>query len=414
MTATWSSCPFERTVRLEELGPLGSTLSQHNGESRRVSVLEQHPDWVFKEYLSPKLADDNARLSHLITLPTQMDPAADRPHIDHHTAWPAARVVDERQRAVGVLMPKAPDLYHTTFRLRSGNMQRKPLHVDLLALTAEEQSKRGLTGQALTDRLKVCASIAAVGAVLERHGVVYLDWSYANVFWSVLDLTAFVIDLDGCSFGPREQIESHGWADPLVARGRSAGNEVDRYRVALLTARCLTGTRGSIDGTREALVQVMTSSSNAVGGLAHLLTQSLTASSVADRPAIAQIDAALTDACRGRSVRAVPPVPFTGKGQDAGRVREWKPIQPKVDLRPLPPRTGPASPPRPVKTRPLTPGGTVPGTRRTPTPTPAQTPTPTPPTSALDVLAGLAGLAMSIAVIFFLAMLALDVLAFLF
>ena len=116
-----------------------------------------------------------------------------------------------------------------------------------------QQAQAGLPPQSLTDRISVCASIAARAALFERHGLVYLDWSYANIFWCRGDHSAYVIDLDGCSFGPRPQIQTPSWDDPHVPLGTTAGNESDRYRVALLIARCLTGQRGDPSATQLAL-----------------------------------------------------------------------------------------------------------------------------------------------------------------
>ena len=53
MTGAWSRSPFGRVVRTAELGALGKSLAEHRGEARRVCILAQHRDWIFKEYSSP-------------------------------------------------------------------------------------------------------------------------------------------------------------------------------------------------------------------------------------------------------------------------------------------------------------------------------------------------------------------------
>ena len=252
MARAWSQSPFNRVVQHAELGMLGEYLGQHNGDSRRVCRLLKYPDWIYKEYRTEVSPDGAKQLDRLIRLPEQMKPA-DKALVDAHTSWPVARVVNTQQATIGVLMPLAPDAFRTAWQLPSGRIRHGWLAVDVLALTEDRQTQIKLSPQPLYSRMSICTSIAAVGALLERSDLVYLDWSYANVFWSMLDHSAYVIDLDGCSFGPRLQIESPNWADPLVPRRLNAGNESDRYRVALLVARCLTGIRSDVAEVREAL-----------------------------------------------------------------------------------------------------------------------------------------------------------------
>ena len=105
--------------------------------------------------------------------------------------------------------------------------------MDVLALPETRQAQIGIPPQSLADRISVCASIAAVGALFERHNLVYLDWSYANVFWSLFDHSAYVIDLDGCSSAASTDpvLQLGGSAD---AWGENASSESDRNRMALL------------------------------------------------------------------------------------------------------------------------------------------------------------------------------------
>ena len=259
-------------------------------------------------------------------------------------------MVDERNRTIGVLAPLAPDAFSADRPLPGGRTQRKVLEVDVMALTEARQAQIKVPPQALASRIAVCASVAAVGALFERHGLVYLDWSYANVFWSLRHHTAYVIDLDGCSFGPRPQIETPNWEDPLVPRGQTAGNQSDRYRMALLTARCLTGKRASLSDTRSGLL-TLRRQGGATGEVAGLLIRALNSKSITDRPSISEICAALETAT-GAGSSPKPQQATTPNGP--GGVRTWKPLtppsSPKVKARAGTPVMSAANPQRPPVT----------------------------------------------------------------
>ena len=207
-------------VRQRELGLFGDSFGQ-NGESRRVCPLTSRPGYLFKEYLGPLAPAEAARLDRLVRL-TRALTDEQRDFVGRHMSWPTQRVVNDTGQVVGVLLPAAPASYQFTLRLPSGKTQRAPLPVDLLALPGAEQAPLGLPRQTLQQRLQVCASLASAGQLYENLGLVYLDWNYANAFWSVADHTTFVIDMDGCSFGPRPQLQQRGWDDPLVRSGPAA------------------------------------------------------------------------------------------------------------------------------------------------------------------------------------------------
>lgn len=324
MTSAQQTARPPAVVSLAELGNLGDNLGRNNGESRRVCLVSKFPGWIYKEYRAQLSSDDVQRLDRLIGLPPWMA-QPDRDLAGSHASWPASRVVDG-QHSVGVLLPLAPDSYKVDLEVRPGRTVRKMLEVDLLAQSEEQQVKRKLPAQALGARISVCASIARVGALLERQGLVYLDWSYANVFWCWRDHSAYVIDMDGCSFGCRPQIETPNWADPLVPRGREAGNESDRYRLALLIGRCLTAERGAPLETRSALKDLRMHSESVERAI-DVVIRALSATIAAERPPIAAISAALDDA-EGRPAFA---------RSAAGGVTHWKAIN-----RPRPRGTGPA------------------------------------------------------------------------
>jgi hypothetical protein len=338
MTGAWSHPPVGRVVPLAGLGAMGESLGQHTGESRRVCRLRSFPDWVLKEYPAPLLGDGVERLDRLIKLPEQMS-AADMTLVDGHTSWPTSRVVDNWHRTIGVLVPLAPANFSMDRQMPGGRTQHKLLEVDVLALTESRQAQLKIAPQSLAERIAVCAAIAAVGALFERQGLVYLDWSYANVFWSIRDHSAYVIDMDGCSFGSRPQIQTPNWDDPLVPRGCDAGNESDRYRVALLISRCLTGRRTSLADTRVGLNALRIR--GGVGGqVAQLLIQGLDARTTAERPSIARISTTL-EATNGVNCRPQAPGHPSLK---VGGVKQWRPVATRGNTRPKIPALTPAVP----------------------------------------------------------------------
>lgn len=282
----WSEGPFDRVERLENL-TLGKSLSENNGQSRRVCVVDTHPGWLFKEYRADVSPADAAQLDRLIEQPATFPPA-DRELINRNTSWPVTRVIRD-SRTIGVILPKAPTSFSTELRTINGRTRTTMLPVDLLALRDERMGRLGLPRPSLDDRVAVCSSIAAVGALFERHGLVYLDWSYANAFWSTSELAAYVIDVDGCSFGPRLQTETTGWADPLVPLKTIASNEVDRYRVALLVARCLTAER-DFEAVLAA-VETLACSTLSVRGVADHMVRALTVTPAAARPSLVDLSA---------------------------------------------------------------------------------------------------------------------------
>lgn len=302
-------------IKKADLGPLGEKIANLNGESRQVCPVPSRPGWLYKEYLGPLPAAEADRLKRLVELTAEMT-SVQRDIVGRHVSWPYRRVVSEEGQVVGVLLPAAPDAYQHTWTLSGGRTKRRPLEVDVLALPESEQARRGLPTQSLQPRFKVCASMAAVGSLFESKGIVYLDWSYSNVFWSPQEQSAYVIDMDGCSFGPRPQIHQPGWDDPLVPSGL-AGNESDRYRLALLVARCLTGERADAKSTRVKLnsLRVQTPAEEAID----LILNALTASTTSARPSVERISAAL-------NVAAGLAAPQTS---DLGGVVGWRQIQPK-------------------------------------------------------------------------------------
>lgn len=310
MSADWPHALAARSVPRDDIGVLGDKIAEDNGESRFVCRLADHPGWLYKEYQSPLPIPGAAQLATLIDLPQKMT-VDDMMLTIKQISWPASRVTGDTGETVGVIMPQAPREFSTDLILpATGRRKTSHLTIDLLASSAEKQAALGIPSQSLDKRLAVAKSLLAVADLFERHGLVYLDWSYANAFWSTGNHSVYVIDMDGASIGPRRQIQSPNWDDPLFPFGAGAGNETDRYRVALLVARCLTGLRpadGDLDVALAAIGQ-----GQELGALVRILRRALSAQDAAQRPSLGDLKAVLDRA----RVQDTPSDPVT----------DWVPI----------------------------------------------------------------------------------------
>jgi hypothetical protein len=228
--AGWNGRPV---VGLSELEPLGPPVSEGAGESLGIYPVPRAPGWLVKLYNRPGDAAERDRLDWLIALPDRIPPA-DRDVLRRNTSWPVARVTDRFGPAAGVVLPMAPVCFGTTGRY---------LEVDVLAKPDHAIARRGLPVPAPHDRLAICTSLAATGAALERQSLVYSDWSYSNAFWSPTERAAYLIDVDGVGLRAKPNLHQPNWQDPLTGSDRLADGYTDRYRLALLVARCLTGQR---------------------------------------------------------------------------------------------------------------------------------------------------------------------------
>ncbi|GAA3431365.1 hypothetical protein [Kutzneria kofuensis] len=214
-------------VTLDEIGPLAGTISDAAGQSTGIHPLDDHPGWLAKLYRTPGGAADAKRLDDLIALPVDG-------LLRDATSWPVARIAAD-EKTLGCVIPTAPDRFR-----RDDGVWRE---IDWLAKPDHLFVRRGLTVPTRADRLSICRNLVDVAAALERHELVYSDWSYSNAFWCDTDGSVFVIDIDGCGPGPVPNIFQPNWDDPLTRRPMLADACTDRYRVALLVTRCLTGER---------------------------------------------------------------------------------------------------------------------------------------------------------------------------
>jgi hypothetical protein len=264
-------------------------------------------------------------------------------------------------------MPRAPDKFSFALKLGTRAGDHKPLPIDWLAMDVGQQAKRGLPRVTFAQRLKVCRDIAAVAAIFEQQKIVYGDWSYANAFWSASDFTGYVIDVDTCAFGTRPFVNTPNWEDPLFQQGMPIDTTTDRYRLALLIARCLSGERDPAAAVRAAQAKCLAAH---MPGIGQILTTTAHARSREARPAVAAILAQLTQSAAAPS--------------NSGNVARWKQVGAKPTPHSTPgPRTTPPS------SRPAQPSPSVPRIQPVPPqPKPPQ-PKPPQPANAADVALGL-------------------------
>ncbi|WP_405017866.1 hypothetical protein OHV05_13485 [Kitasatospora sp. NBC_00070] len=355
----WSDRPFGPETPLDGVGRAGREISSDDGESKRVYEPSRWPGWIAKVYRDPLTGPAAAELGRLVAAPAGMGPD-DRGLLDRCTSWPASRIV-ESGRTVGVLLPKAEDRFLNARINLPGGRRSDPrqLTVDWLAQSTADQRTGGVGEASGQTRRQVAESFLAVGALLDRHGLVYGDWSYRNAFWCQ-DGSGYLIDMDSCGFGSRPWVESPGWADPLYPVSRRPRLDVycDRYKLAMLTVRCLTGERGDPVKACGALPEPK-------GELAGLLRQVLTVQEAGRRPSAAELHAALAGGPARRTATGTGSANVTG-ARRVGGVRSGTARRPTPAGRPTvtPPGTR-TSPARPRAGQPGTPLRTSVGTPTT-------------------------------------------------
>ncbi|MFI6497926.1 hypothetical protein [Nonomuraea typhae] len=295
---TWSDSPFEATTPLREVAARGAVIAAENGESEVVYECADHPGWLVKLYRPGRRAEPVDVLERLIALPARM-PAADRALIDQSVCWPVTRIVDGAT-TVGVAVAKAAPEFYVPMRMISGSTTTQPLEIDHLVQTDPEFfARRGWAVPVPAERLAVARNLAAVGALLERYDVVYGDWSYANALWTRGSGRIFIIDMDACGISERPWVESKMWDDPCVTPGSRLTVRTDRYKMAVLILRCLTGMRGPDLAAAYALLPETVRD----GPLGDALRRSVGAADPDLRPPVSDL-LALLDSTAGQLVRA--------------------------------------------------------------------------------------------------------------
>jgi hypothetical protein len=252
---TWSDSPFDPVTNIAEV-PVGRVLSEDDGESRLVYEIDGRPQWLAKIYKKPLPGAEAHTLRRLVHLPVGMF-WANLTVVDSSIAWPVAAIVDGL-RTVGVVMAKAPARFSARLRKLSGGYEEaKPLPIDWLVMPSESSVKRGIEPTGPETRRKAMLELLRVGALFDDHDIVYADWSYKNAFWEQGVGSVFVIDMDSCGIGTRAWIESPEWDDPLFPESTKPRLNClsDRYKLAVLAVRCMTGERKDPLAAHRSLVE---------------------------------------------------------------------------------------------------------------------------------------------------------------
>lgn len=270
----------QAVVKRAELGQLGDSLAGQSGES--VGIWRTGNGLLFKEYKETAVLNGRPEaLAQLVALGRGEAPVyrSDREVLLKATSWPVARVTDAQGNLVGCLIPEAGE----KFRSDTGKLRE----IDTLAQTDARLAAQGLP-ISQEQRIAVCREIITVAVALERCGLVYSDWNYANALWCPDDGSAFIIDVDGCRAEKMPNICQSGWEDPLTSTSAPADMYTDRFRVALLVARCLTGERHLI----SVLHALSSAGDQRIPGRENLLDM-LWAEDRSSRPSLAILRAAL-------------------------------------------------------------------------------------------------------------------------
>jgi hypothetical protein len=306
-------------VTLDDLGPLEKTISDGAGQSTGIHPVTEHPGWLAKLYRTPGGHGDATRLDGLIALAGTVT-GEDATTLRASTSWPVARIAERESQALGCVIPAAPD----KFRWDGAGAAPRFREVDWLAKPDDAFARRNYPVPSRSDRLRVCRNLVVVAAVLERHKLVYSDWSYSNAFWCDTDASVFVIDIDGCGPNAVPNIFQPNWDDPLTQRPNEADGYTDRYRVALLVTRCLTGQR-DLASALNALAE-----SDGLGnrGLREILLDILLSEEREQRPSMAELATVIAGGLYVRfgprptrsavPARPVPTLPKAGAGGSNG------------------------------------------------------------------------------------------------
>ncbi|WP_369393283.1 hypothetical protein AB5J72_41320 [Streptomyces sp. CG1] len=296
-----------RTVSVSDLGPLAEPISEHNGQAIAVKPLTNHPGWLAKLYRPDQHPEDADRLDLLISAPGTL-PEADRALLYAGTCWPAARIHEAGNPAVGCVIPMAPEQYRSELR-RGEFSDRRFVEIDWLAKSDESIRGVGLPPPGFAGRLAACRQLTELATILESLGLVYSDWSFSNAFWSPDQRSVYLIDVDGCQPKKMPDIHQPNWADPLTPPGTDADEYTDRYRLGLLVAKCMTGRRDA-----HTFHTVAASPWQNQPAVSEVLLDMLLATDRERRPSAAQLNQALNSGPYLRTVprptrTALPPLP---------------------------------------------------------------------------------------------------------
>ncbi|NDZ78292.1 hypothetical protein G3I19_07085 [Streptomyces sp. SID10853] len=329
-----------RTVSVSDLGPLGEPISEHNGQAIAVKPLTNHPGWLAKLYRPDQHPEDADRLDQLVSAPGTLQ-EADRALLYTGTCWPAARIHEPGNPAVGCVIPMAPEQYRSELR-RGAFSERRFVEIDWLAKSDDSIRGVGLPSPGFAGRRAACLQLTELAAVLESLGLVYSDWSFSNAFWSPEQRSVYLIDVDGCQPKKMQDIHQPNWADPLTPPGTDADEYTDRYRLGLLVAKCMTGRR---DG--HTFHTVAASPWPNQPAVSEVLLDMLFAADRERRPSAAQLNQALSGGPYLRTTprparTALPPLPPQPATQPAPQSTTGarRPVKKPEPTPPGPPESG--------------------------------------------------------------------------
>jgi hypothetical protein len=217
---------------------LGEELGR-GGQGRVVRVEGPEPGYVFKRYTVP--GADPVALKDLVELPASLQPA-DQARLRRWAAWPLARVLRDGTLS-GFVMREIPDPF--LGRDAAGRAGLRELHY---LLSVPKPAWGAIRPLDVERRIVIAREFALLVRLLHDRRLVIGDISMSNLLWSDTDPPGvFLLDCDGIRrLGARPvlpQAETPDWRDPIVSPGGLdlAG---DRYKLALVVGRLLTGTAG--------------------------------------------------------------------------------------------------------------------------------------------------------------------------
>jgi hypothetical protein len=143
------------------------------GQAIAVKPLTNHPGWLAKLYRPDQHPEDAHRLDLLISAPGTL-PEADRAALYAGTCWPAARIHEPGNPAVGCVIPMAPEQYRSELR-RGEFSQRRFVEIDWLAKSDESIRGVGLPPPGFAGRLAACRQLTELAAILESLGLSWTD-----------------------------------------------------------------------------------------------------------------------------------------------------------------------------------------------------------------------------------------------
>jgi amino acid transporter len=244
------------TVRVDA-GRLGSLTPLASGGQGVVFAvprlrMQYASSLVFKQY-KPAVAGA-LDVPVLESMPAYLEslPFADGMELLSLAAWPC-RLVEERGRVAGFVMPAIPDGFFVQMRKSSG-VSREAAEFQHL-LNDENFLARRQIGLSDRRRYELLREVARALVVFHRHGIAVGDLSPKNLLFTFApDPGVYFIDCDAMRFQGRSvlrQLETPGWEVRAVNPAEELGTAAsDSYKLGLLALRLLAGSQDIRDPAR--------------------------------------------------------------------------------------------------------------------------------------------------------------------